>query len=235
MTWWAGQWACFSWWQPWACPLGQPAVSTCASIRCTLQPPRPPTPRAKTGQKNSVGTLQTTTGCVVPEQEPPSVVAFVFSLSDLLDCCSECVVVINFYFHGSNHKRKWAGRTARENELDRGEPFRVANPVNLDFIRFAGNSHRPFGFQLRGRGMDRLALGSPFQAGRHGCCLFMSCLSGLHCMKDLSPVCHLSTSPWQQAQPKAGTKLPGSVPALFSATITCGSGKGTKTERSGNY
>lgn len=60
------------------------------------------------------------------------------------------------YFHGSNHKRKWAGRTAREKELDRGEPFRGANPVNLDFvIRFAGTATRPFGFQLRGRRRTR--------------------------------------------------------------------------------
>lgn len=137
MTWWAGQRACFSWWQP--CPLGQPAVSTCASMRCTLQRPRPPTPRATTGQKNSVGTLQTITGCVVPEQEPPSVVAFVFSLSDLLGYCSECALVINFYSHGSNHKRKWAGRTARENERD-------------FVIRFAGNSHPSIWFSAKREG-----------------------------------------------------------------------------------
>lgn len=140
-----------------------PWSASCFHIPRTLQPPRPPTPRAKTGQKKSVETLQTTAGCMVPEQGPPSVVAFVFSLSDLLGYCSECAVVINFYFHGSNHKRKWAGRTVRENELDRGEPFRVASPVNLDFvIRFAGNSHPSIWFSAKRKGNGPVGLRQSF-------------------------------------------------------------------------
>lgn len=162
--------------------------------------------------------------------------AFVFYLTSGVTVQS-VQVMINFYFHRSNSQRNWVGWTARANEIRHRKPiqgheyceirapwvtqrwwtlflriFRNKLPIHLIFSLEAGEWAGWPGKSFPGLGGVEVL---------HVCVRPTSLASKthwFHCRKDLSPVCHLSTSLWQQKQQIIQTEV-GAVLFLFPLSL----------------
>lgn len=98
------------------------------------------------------------------------------------------------------------------------------------FLRSLRNKPPSTRFSAKRPGHGPVGLGEGVQARRHGRCLCLPWLSGLHWMRDLWSMCHVSASPWQQKHsPKPGLRFPRR--GLSCSQLPSPAGKGNTHSR----